>query len=186
MEGSHHHSHRGPHKVAQLHPSYVAGVFWSWLWVCIPYGAYFIVVLVNFIISMMHTGIYENTQCGHCQQCIGYWYVFAWSMSPYQQVPPLTQASIHTHAHTHTTPHPCTHSFLGCGVGMSTRALADAFPQASTTGLDLSAYFLAVAEHTSQYVAVVGVRCCGGGNGCVKRATCSVAEDYLLKINYTA
>ena len=38
---------------------------------------------------------------------------------------------------------------LGCGVGFSTRALAelDAFPRASTIlGMDLSPYMLAVAE----------------------------------------
>ncbi|CAD7701305.1 unnamed protein product [Ostreobium quekettii] len=35
---------------------------------------------------------------------------------------------------------------VGCSVGMSTRWLAEAFPSASCTGLDLSPYFLSVAE----------------------------------------
>jgi ubiquinone/menaquinone biosynthesis C-methylase UbiE len=36
---------------------------------------------------------------------------------------------------------------IGCSVGMSTFYLQDGFPQASLTGLDLSPYFLAVAQH---------------------------------------
>lgn len=36
---------------------------------------------------------------------------------------------------------------LGCGVGMSTLALQQTFPAASLTGVDLSPYFLAVAQH---------------------------------------
>ena len=39
---------------------------------------------------------------------------------------------------------------LGCSVGMSTFALQDAYPQAKITGLDLSPYFLAVAQYQSQ------------------------------------
>ena len=40
---------------------------------------------------------------------------------------------------------------LGCGVGMSTLALQDIYPQAQITGVDLSPYFLAVASYrTSQ------------------------------------
>ncbi|KAK7263730.1 hypothetical protein RJT34_31324 [Clitoria ternatea] len=35
---------------------------------------------------------------------------------------------------------------LGCAVGVSTRYLADKFPEAEVTGLDLSPYFLAVAQ----------------------------------------
>ncbi len=34
---------------------------------------------------------------------------------------------------------------IGCGVGMSTQALQDLFPDAQVTGVDLSPYFLAVA-----------------------------------------
>lgn len=37
---------------------------------------------------------------------------------------------------------------VGCSAGISTRAMADAFPEAaSLRGLDLSPHFLAVAEH---------------------------------------
>ncbi|KAH1247876.1 Demethylmenaquinone methyltransferase [Glycine max] len=36
---------------------------------------------------------------------------------------------------------------IGCSVGISTRYLADKFPTAKVTGLDLSPYFLAVAQH---------------------------------------
>ncbi|XP_004505505.2 uncharacterized protein [Cicer arietinum] len=36
---------------------------------------------------------------------------------------------------------------IGCSVGVSSRCLADKFPTANVTGLDLSPYFLAVAQH---------------------------------------
>jgi ubiquinone/menaquinone biosynthesis C-methylase UbiE len=39
---------------------------------------------------------------------------------------------------------------LGCSVGMSTFALQELYPQAKITGLDLSPYFLAVAQYRSQ------------------------------------
>lgn len=39
---------------------------------------------------------------------------------------------------------------LGCSVGMSTFALQATFPQAQVTGVDLSPYFLAVAQYRSQ------------------------------------
>ncbi|MDB9458571.1 class I SAM-dependent methyltransferase [Dolichospermum circinale] len=39
---------------------------------------------------------------------------------------------------------------LGCAVGLSTFALQSAYPQAKITGLDLSPYFLAVANYRSQ------------------------------------
>lgn len=39
---------------------------------------------------------------------------------------------------------------LGCSVGMSTFALQELYPQAKITGLDLSPYFLAVANYRSQ------------------------------------
>ena len=39
---------------------------------------------------------------------------------------------------------------LGCGVGMSTFALQEIYPQAKVTGVDLSPYFLAVAQYRSQ------------------------------------
>lgn len=37
---------------------------------------------------------------------------------------------------------------LGCSVGMSTFALQELYPQANITGIDLSAYFLAVAQYS--------------------------------------
>ncbi|HAX77228.1 MAG TPA: SAM-dependent methyltransferase, partial [Cyanobacteria bacterium UBA11372] len=39
---------------------------------------------------------------------------------------------------------------LGCSVGMSTFALQDAYPEARVTGVDLSPYFLAVADYSSK------------------------------------
>jgi ubiquinone/menaquinone biosynthesis C-methylase UbiE len=39
---------------------------------------------------------------------------------------------------------------LGCSVGMSSFALQEIYPQAQITGLDLSPYFLAVAQYRSQ------------------------------------
>jgi len=39
---------------------------------------------------------------------------------------------------------------LGCGVGMSTSALQEVYPQAEVTGVDLSPYFLSVAQYREQ------------------------------------
>ena len=39
---------------------------------------------------------------------------------------------------------------LGCGVGMSTFALQEIYPQAKITGVDLSPYFLAVAKYRNR------------------------------------
>lgn len=39
---------------------------------------------------------------------------------------------------------------LGCGVGMSSRALQAVFPSAEVTGVDLSPYFLSVAQYREQ------------------------------------
>ncbi len=39
---------------------------------------------------------------------------------------------------------------LGCGVGMSTLAIQAVYPQAEVTGIDLSPYFLAVAQYKAQ------------------------------------
>lgn len=39
---------------------------------------------------------------------------------------------------------------IGCGVGMSTAAFQTTFPQARLTGIDLSPYFLAVAQYRQQ------------------------------------
>ncbi|XZO02312.1 MAG: class I SAM-dependent methyltransferase [Microcoleus sp.] len=39
---------------------------------------------------------------------------------------------------------------LGCSVGLSTFAMQDVYPEANTVGVDLSPYFLAVAQYRSQ------------------------------------
>uniref|UniRef100_A0A6V7QUE6 Methyltransferase domain-containing protein n=1 Tax=Ananas comosus var. bracteatus TaxID=296719 RepID=A0A6V7QUE6_ANACO len=41
---------------------------------------------------------------------------------------------------------------VGCSVGVSTRFLAERFPSAKATGLDLSPYFLAVAEYKEKKI----------------------------------
>lgn len=48
------------------------------------------------------------------------------------------------------SPHPQDVLDLGCSVGMSTFALQEVYPNAKITGLDLSPYFLAVAQYNSQ------------------------------------
>lgn len=45
---------------------------------------------------------------------------------------------------------PATILDLGCGVGMSTETLQALYPQARVTGVDLSPYFLAVAQYRQQ------------------------------------
>jgi ubiquinone/menaquinone biosynthesis C-methylase UbiE len=45
---------------------------------------------------------------------------------------------------------------LGCGVGMSTFALQALYPQAQITGLDLSPYFLAIAQYRTNPSAPIG------------------------------
>lgn len=42
---------------------------------------------------------------------------------------------------------------LGCGAGMSSFALQETFPNAQITGIDLSAYFLTVAQYRQQQTA---------------------------------
>ena len=46
----------------------------------------------------------------------------------------------------HARPSPAVVVDVGCSTGISTRWLAAQFPEAEITGLDLSPYFLAVAE----------------------------------------
>jgi ubiquinone/menaquinone biosynthesis C-methylase UbiE len=41
---------------------------------------------------------------------------------------------------------------VGCSVGMSTFALQETYPDAALTGLDLSPYFLAIAQHKTQQI----------------------------------
>lgn len=50
--------------------------------------------------------------------------------------------------HLHQPPHKILD--IGCGVGMSTFALQKSFPQAELTGIDLSPYFVTVAQYQSQ------------------------------------
>ncbi|MBD2234008.1 class I SAM-dependent methyltransferase [Phormidium tenue] len=45
---------------------------------------------------------------------------------------------------------------IGCGVGMSTEAFQTTFPQARLTGVDLSPYFLAVAQYRQHERQVTG------------------------------
>lgn len=47
---------------------------------------------------------------------------------------------------------------VGCSVGISTRCLADKFPSAQVTGLDLSPYFVAVAQHKDKKESAAGLR----------------------------
>jgi SAM-dependent methyltransferase len=46
---------------------------------------------------------------------------------------------------------------LGCSVGVSSRFLAAEYPQAQVVGLDLSPYFLAVAEYRERCVLCLSV-----------------------------
>lgn len=59
---------------------------------------------------------------------------------------------------------------IGCSVGMSTFALQDAYPQAQITGLDLSPYFLAVANHRSHvhHRTITWVNAAGEDTGLTK------------------
>ncbi|MCO5574972.1 hypothetical protein L7F22_028769 [Adiantum nelumboides] len=45
---------------------------------------------------------------------------------------------------------------VGCSIGISTRCLADRFPFAQVTGLDLSPYFVAIAQHKDKQAAAAG------------------------------
>ena len=47
---------------------------------------------------------------------------------------------------------------IGCSAGISTRALAEAFPEAATLrGLDLSPHFLAVAEYRERWASTLSL-----------------------------
>jgi ubiquinone/menaquinone biosynthesis C-methylase UbiE len=58
--------------------------------------------------------------------------------------------SFHTQIKAQLPTAPQTILDLGCSVGMSTFALQDTYPNATVTGLDLSPYFLAIAQYRSQ------------------------------------
>lgn len=58
--------------------------------------------------------------------------------------------SFHTRLKQHIPNDPQTILDLGCSVGMSTFALQDTYPNAAITGLDLSPYFLAIAQYRTQ------------------------------------
>jgi ubiquinone/menaquinone biosynthesis C-methylase UbiE len=58
--------------------------------------------------------------------------------------------SYHEIVKSHITKAPQNIVDLGCSVGMSTFVIQDIYPQANTVGVDLSPYFLAVAQYRSQ------------------------------------
>jgi ubiquinone/menaquinone biosynthesis C-methylase UbiE len=58
--------------------------------------------------------------------------------------------SFHTQLKAQIPTAPQTILDLGCSVGMSTFALQDTYPNAIVTGLDLSPYFLAIAQYRTQ------------------------------------
>jgi ubiquinone/menaquinone biosynthesis C-methylase UbiE len=60
------------------------------------------------------------------------------------------RASFHARLKQHIQIDPHTILDLGCSVGMSTFALQDTYPNAAVTGLDLSPYFLAIAQYRTQ------------------------------------
>ena len=63
---------------------------------------------------------------------------------------PQLRLSYHNVLKTELTKQPQAILDLGCSVGMSTFALQKIYPQAQITGLDLSPYFLAVAQYRAQ------------------------------------
>jgi ubiquinone/menaquinone biosynthesis C-methylase UbiE len=80
---------------------------------------------------------------------------------------PNLRASYHNVLQT-LTPAPQDIVDLGCSVGMSTFAMQDAFPGSKLTGVDLSPYFLAVAQYRD------GLRQTGVGNGLqLEDSTCT-------------
>jgi ubiquinone/menaquinone biosynthesis C-methylase UbiE len=84
---------------------------------------------------------------------------------------PNLRASYHQVLQETLTPAPKDIVDLGCSVGMSTFAIQDAFPGSALTGVDLSPYFLAVAQYRD------GLRQDGVGNGLQLAASpCSQAS----------
>ncbi|KAK1863547.1 hypothetical protein I4F81_006102 [Pyropia yezoensis] len=64
---------------------------------------------------------------------------------------------------------------LGCSTGLSTFALADAFPDTAITGVDLSPHMLAVARYRAAERAAGGGDGDGGGGGSSTAATAAAA-----------
>lgn len=62
----------------------------------------------------------------------------------------MLRQSYHNVLQTHLAKPPQTIVDLGCSVGMSTFALQAVYPQAQLTGVDLSPYFLTIAQYRSQ------------------------------------
>lgn len=62
----------------------------------------------------------------------------------------MLRQSYHQALQQHLTITPNTILDLGCGVGMSSIALQEIYPQAQITGIDLSPYFLSVAQHRAK------------------------------------
>jgi SAM-dependent methyltransferase len=62
----------------------------------------------------------------------------------------MLRQSYHQVLQQHLTITPDTILDLGCGVGMSSIALQEVYPQAEITGIDLSPYFLSVAQYRAK------------------------------------
>lgn len=62
----------------------------------------------------------------------------------------MLRQSYHQALQEHVTTTPNTILDLGCGVGMSSIALQEVYPQAEITGIDLSPYFLSVAQYRAK------------------------------------
>ncbi|MEN9518757.1 MAG: hypothetical protein RLZZ381_1345 [Cyanobacteriota bacterium] len=62
----------------------------------------------------------------------------------------MLRQNYHQALQQHLTITPKTILDLGCGVGMSSIALQEIYPQAQITGIDLSPYFLCVAQHRAK------------------------------------
>ena len=74
----------------------------------------------------------------------------------------------------HGCPEPAEVLDLGCSAGIGTRRLADAFPAAHVTGLDLSPHFLAVAELRERE------RCVLNAFKQPKRSPCTIRHQLIV------
>lgn len=73
-----------------------------------------------------------------------------WSDTGSKEGDARLRQSFHTLLRQHLPTDPRHILDLGCSVGMSTFALEDTYPEAEITGLDLSPYFLAIAQYRTQ------------------------------------